>query len=99
VPGRHAEVVQRLHDAVLGDGSVPYPTRLAVATGRDIPLELGAYAEKVAKHAYRVTDADLAALREAGYDDDAIFELTVAIALGAGLHRRDVGLAALAAAR
>jgi hypothetical protein len=46
-----------------------------------------------------VTDADTAALRAAGYSDDAIFELTVAVALGAGLLRRDVGLAAVRAAR
>ena len=88
--------MQRLHDAVLGErGSLPYATRLALATGRDIPPELEPYAQKVARHAYRVTDADLETLRRAGYDDDAIFELTVAVALGVGLHRRDVGLAAL----
>lgn len=94
--GRHADVIQPLHDAVLGaGGSLPRATRLALATGRDVPEELRPYADKVARHAYRVTDADAAALREAGYDDDAIFEVTVAVALGAGLHRRDVGLAAL----
>jgi alkylhydroperoxidase family enzyme len=88
--------MQRLHDAVLGeDGSLPHSTRLALATGRGIPAELKPYADKVARHAYRVTDPDIAALREAGYDDDAIFEITVCLALGAGLHRRDVGLAAL----
>jgi alkylhydroperoxidase family enzyme len=96
VPGRHADVMQRLHDAVLeGPGSLDRPTRLGIATGRDVPPEVAAYADKVARHAYRVTDADIAALRDAGCDDDAIFEITVAVALGAGLFRRDVGLAAL----
>ncbi len=100
MPGRHADVIQRLHDAVLGEsGSLPSETRLALATGRDIPAELEPYADQVARHAYRVTDKDVAALRDAGYDDDAIFEVTVAVALGAGLHRRDVGLAAIEAAR
>jgi hypothetical protein len=100
VPGRHADVMQRLHDAVLGStGSLPYETRLALATVREIPDDLKPYADKVARHAYRVTDKDIAALRDAGYDDDAIFEITVAVALGVGLHRRDVGLAALEAAR
>jgi alkylhydroperoxidase family enzyme len=89
--------MQRLHDAVLdADGSLPHATRLALVTGRDIPPELRPYADKVARHAYRVTEADIAALRDAGYDDDAIFEITVAVALGIGLHRRDFGLAALA---
>ena len=93
----HDEVMQRLRDAVLGpDGSLPYETRLALATGRDVPPELTPYADKVARHAYRITDSDIAALRDAGYDDDAIYEITVAVALGAGLHRRDVGLAAIA---
>lgn len=89
--------MQRLHDAVLGaDGALPYATRLALATGRDVPPELERYAEKVARHAYRVTERDLDALRSAGYDEDAIFEITVAVALGVGLHRRDTGLAAVA---
>ena len=98
--GRHDGVMRRLHDAVLGpDGSLPYETRLALATGHGIPDELRPYADKVARHAYRVTDSDVDALREAGYDDEAIFEVTVAVALGVGLHRRDVGLGALRAAR
>ncbi|MDQ3823274.1 MAG: hypothetical protein M3321_08545 [Actinomycetota bacterium] len=93
---RHAEVVRRVHDAVLGaDGSLPRETRLALATGRDVPDDLRAYADKVARHAYRVTDRDLDALRGAGYDDDAIFEITVAVALGAGMRRRAAGLTAL----
>jgi alkylhydroperoxidase family enzyme len=96
VTGRHAAVLARLHDAVLGpDGALPYETRLALATGRGIPAELEPFAAKIARHAYRVSEHDLEALRAAGFDDDAIFEATVAVALGAGLHRRDVGLAAL----
>jgi alkylhydroperoxidase family enzyme len=98
--GRHAEVMRRVHDAVLETpGSLDSATRLAVATGRDVPAELEAYADKVARHAYRVTDADTAALRKAGYSDNAIFEITVAVALGAGLLRRDVGIAAIEGAR
>jgi hypothetical protein len=97
VPGRHDAAIQRLHDAVLGErGVLPRATRLALATGRGIPGELRPYADRVARHAYRVTESDLEALRDAGYDDDAIFELTVSVALGVGLHRRDIGLDALA---
>ena len=94
---RYADVMQRLHDAVLGpSGSLAHETRLALATGREIPAGLKAYTDKVARHAYRITDRDIATLRDAGYDDDAIFEITVAVALGVGLHRRDTGLAAVA---
>lgn len=50
---------------------------------------------KVAQHAYRVTDDDIDALRSAGYSEDAIFELTVSAALGAGCGRLERGLSAL----
>ena len=57
---------------------------------------LDPYIEKVARHAYRVTPADLAALAAAGLLEDGIFEVTVAAATGAGLARLRRGLAALA---
>jgi alkylhydroperoxidase family enzyme len=57
--------------------------------------ELVLYVEKVAKHAYKVVDADIERLRKAGYSEDAIFELTLATALGAARARLDRGLAAL----
>jgi alkylhydroperoxidase family enzyme len=49
----------------------------------------------VAKHAYKVTDADVEALRHAGYSEDAIFEITLSAALGAGLARLERGIEAL----
>jgi len=36
---------------------------------------------------YTVTDADVAAIRRAGYSEDQIFELTVAVAVGDGYQR------------
>ncbi len=59
------------------------------------PPEVERYLSKVALHAYKVTDQDLEALRTAGYDEDAIFELTLSAALGAGITRLECGLAAL----
>jgi len=56
---------------------------------------LTAYLDKVARHAYKVTDEDLAALQRAGHSDDALFEVTVSAALGAALGRLERGLAAL----
>jgi alkylhydroperoxidase family enzyme len=38
-------------------------------------------------HAFRVVDADVDALRAAGWSDEQIFELTVATALSVGLER------------
>ena len=49
----------------------------------------------MARHAYKLTDDDLNALRRAGSSEDAIFEITVSAALGAALDRLERGLAAL----
>ena len=72
----------------------------ALGLGADPPraVELGRVSglvEKVGRAAHEITDDDLAhALAGAGADDE-LFELVVAAALGAGLARRDVGLAAV----
>jgi alkylhydroperoxidase family enzyme len=71
---------------------------VSVAAGA-LPAELDAYVDKVARHAYRVTDDDVAALRSAGHTEDAIFEITLSAALGAGLVRMERGLTALRGAR
>jgi alkylhydroperoxidase family enzyme len=61
----------------------------------DVPPELSSYINKVAQHAYKVTDADIEGLRDAGYTEDAIFEITLSAALGAGIGRLESGLRAL----
>ncbi len=63
--------------------------------GADIAPDLAAYVDKVALHAYQVTDEDLAALKRAGHSDDVLFEATVSAALGAALGRLERGLSAL----
>ena len=57
--------------------------------------ELAVYVKKVALHAYKTTDEDIEALRNAGLSEDAIFEITLSVALGAGIARLERGLAAL----
>jgi len=54
-----------------------------------LPPSLIHYVDTVARHAYKVTDAELAALQQAGESDNALFEITVAAAVGAALHRLD----------
>jgi alkylhydroperoxidase family enzyme len=49
----------------------------------------------VRRHAYKVTDDDVEALKAAGFSEDEIFEHTVSAATAAGLERLDAGLAAL----
>ncbi len=55
--------------------------------------------DKVARQAYKVTDDDIAALRQAGYSLDTIFEVTLSAALGAGMSRLERGLAVLKGGR
>jgi len=68
--------------------------REAAPAGGD-PPGFGPYVAKVREHAYRVTDDDVAALQEAGYSEDEIFERTVAAAVAAGLERLEAGLRTL----
>jgi hypothetical protein len=105
---RYDRLMRRLQESVLGaPGATEVPLRQAVASrvaagaaGRspsatDIPVALRMYVDKVARHAYQVTDDDVDALRRAGYSEDAIFEITTSVALGAALGRLERGLAAL----
>ena len=79
---RHESAIERLRQA-------------APSAPADLPDAARRYADKVRERAYTVTDADVAALRGAGLDTDAVFELTVATALAAGLERLEAGLEAL----
>ena len=69
--------------------------RDAAQPQRPAPSEFEAYLDKVRNKAYTVTDADVQALKDAGFSDDEIFEQTVAAAVAAGLHRIEQGLACL----
>ena len=57
--------------------------------------ELVSYVKKIALHAYKTTDEDIEVLLKAGYSEDAIFEITLSGALGAGMARLERGLAVL----
>ncbi len=104
---RHTEAMKRVAEAVLrtpGDADTGLRARVeayaASLGGREgpvpeLPDDLRPYVEKVASNAYKVVDADIARLREAGYSEDAIFELTLAAALGAAQARLEAGLAAM----
>jgi len=69
--------------------------REAAHPGRAAPPDFGPYLEKVRECAYRVTDVDVQALKDAGYSEDVIFEQTVAVAVAAGLQRLDAALQVL----
>jgi alkylhydroperoxidase family enzyme len=105
---RYATYTQTLVDAILNSPGESHPElRRAVEAqaaqlsggpsrhGDHVPQELVPYIKKVALHAYKTTDKDIEALRELGYSEDEVFELTLSAALGAGMARLERGLAAL----
>ncbi len=97
-------MTQALIDAVLATpGHTPGALRRAAMARAarpggppdGLPAQLAGYVDKVALHAYRVTDDDLAALQRVDSSEDAVFEITVSAAIGAALDRLDRGLATL----
>ena len=93
---RHADLVAALREAVFdGAGEVDPAVRRAAGSGTDVPDVWSTYVSKVRDASYRITDADVAALKSAGCTEEEIFEMTVAAATGASLHRFDLGLRAM----
>ena len=106
---RYSVFSRGLRDAVLGParGAATDPAvRQAIEAragsfgGRpgaraEVPAALTALVDRIAQHAYEVSDGDIAALKQAGYSEQAIFEIAASAALGAGLSRLERGLAAL----
>jgi alkylhydroperoxidase family enzyme len=62
----------------------------------EVPADLAAYIRKVTLHAHRITDRDVNSLKQAGYSEDALFEITISAAVGAATTRLEAGLASLA---
>jgi hypothetical protein len=91
----HATLRDRVIRGVLeGAGASEPATRRAAADGAGLPPDLQALADKIHRHAYRVTDEEVAVLRER-YGDDRMFEVVVSAALGASRQRLLAGLEAL----
>lgn len=99
-------MIQALKRAVLGKGYAKPELRqrvyekvnTLVLSGDDTPLSpstLNAYIEKLSKHAYKILDQDIEALKSEGYSEDEIFELTVVGATAAGVTRLEKGLSTL----
>ena len=95
------EKLRKLEARLLdGPGATAPEMRRAVADGDPIddPLVDG-YLEKIRRHAYRITEADIDEMTAAGWDEDRIFELSICAAFGAARLRRRAGLDAVEAAR
>jgi hypothetical protein len=91
----HAALRDRVLKSVLeGAAETGTSVRKAAASGTGAAADLQPLIDKIHRHAYKVTDDDIARA-QAKYGDDAIFEIVVSAALGASLKRLDAGLKAL----
>jgi hypothetical protein len=89
---------ERLEAQVLhAEGRTDAADRRAAASSSPSSPELEALLGKVRREAHRVSDEDVAAVRRAGYDEDSVFELTIAAAVGVARRRLDLALHAIAA--
>jgi alkylhydroperoxidase family enzyme len=88
------QIRRQLEGSVLDSaGHTPAELRRAAAgRGGELPEELRALVDKIHRHAYRVTDEDMAALK-ARYTDDQLFEIVVAASVGAAFAGLDRALA------
>jgi hypothetical protein len=96
----HAALVERLRRATLeGAAETPAALRAAVAEraagGAPIAQPYDALARQIGEAAYRVTDAQVDAVRAIAGTERATFEIVAAATLGAGLARWRAGMAAL----
>lgn len=88
------ELKEATRAAVLsGPGMTSVELRQALARG-EAPEDLRELVETIRRHAYKVTDEDIAALR-ARYSEDQVFEIVVATIVGAADERLRAGLRAL----
>ena len=81
-----------------GEGRASHALRRAAFDNAGLVDPLSSLIEKVAKHAYKVTDEDIAAARALGLSEDQIFEIVVCAAVGQATRQYDTALAALEAA-
>ena len=98
-----SEAARRLREIVVegvldGPAVASRAARRAVFENRPGSGAAAVLVDKVVRHAWKVTDEDVAAAKAAGVREDEIFELTVCAALGASTRQLRAALAALDAA-
>jgi hypothetical protein len=81
-----------------GDGTASSSQRRAAFNNSGLAGPLRTLVDKVARHANRVTDEDIAAARASGLSEDQVFEIVVCAAIGQATRQYDAALAALEAA-
>jgi hypothetical protein len=99
----HKRLAEAVRARLTSDGAVTASTlregvarRAAGGDPIDAPYE--ALARQIGEAAYRVTDAQVAAVRDATGSDKAAFEIVMTAAVSAGLLRWDSAMRAIAEA-
>jgi alkylhydroperoxidase family enzyme len=87
-----ASLVSRILEGV---GKASPSERRAAFNNSGLAETLSTLIEKVARHADRVTDEDIAAARESGLSEDQVFEIVICAAVGQATRQYDTALAAL----
>jgi hypothetical protein len=91
----YTELRDRVLKTVLdGPGTTEPALRNAAADDKGLPADLKSLVDKIHRHAYKVTDEDMAKA-QAKYGDDKMFEIVVSAAVGASRMRLMAGLKAL----
>jgi hypothetical protein len=101
--GSVSEAVSRFRAAVVeralhGPGAASGDARRAAFDNLGVDGRARALVDKVARHAWKVTDEDVAVTKAAGLSEDEIFEVAVCAALGHSTRQLRAALAALDAA-
>ena len=96
----HLELAERLRSQARADGAgAPGVNSGAVDAGAGRPSvltePLRTLAEQVGCASFRVTDAQVDAVRDAAGSDQAAFEIVMAASVGAGLRRWDAAMRAI----
>jgi hypothetical protein len=81
-----------------GDGKTSPFERRAEFNNSGLAEPLGTPVDKVARHAFRVTDEDIAAATASGLNEDEVFEIVVCAAVGQATRQYRTALSTLEAA-
>ena len=80
-----------------GQGKAPLVLRHAAFENAGLAEPLRTLIHKVAHHAYKIVDADIAAARQSGLGEDEIFELVVCAAIGQASRQYEAAMTTLEA--
>jgi hypothetical protein len=81
-----------------GAGTASHLERRAAFQNSGLNQPSNTLVDKVARHACRITDEDIAAAMVSGLNEDEVFEIVVCAAVGQATRQYDTAFAALEAA-